>query len=102
MEAKITTLHKPGRYPKFPPNSRPWSILSTTGKLFHGVVIKILRRHIKDRNLLNACRLGFHTRRSTTLHCRKLTDAIFLDTENAHGVLACVVYKNYKILSPNN
>jgi hypothetical protein len=65
--------------------------LSTTGKLFEKVILKIIKRHFDEKGLLNAGHFGCH---STTLQCMRLTDhvtlnfnmstaAIFLDIEKA-------------------
>jgi hypothetical protein len=95
-EAKIITLPKPGKDPKFPQNLRPISLLSTTGKLFEKVIQNIVQRHLDTNNLLNASQFGFRARHSTTLQCMMLTDhttlnfnnnmstaAVFLDIEKA-------------------
>jgi hypothetical protein len=80
--------------------------LSTTDKRFEKVILKIIKRHTEERNLLNASQFGFRERHSTTLHCMRLADhvtlnfnnkmstaAVFLDIEKAfdttwhHGLL---------------
>jgi hypothetical protein len=76
-EAKIITLPKPGKDPKLPQNLRPISLLSTTGKLFGQVILKIFQK-----NLLNANQFGFHANHSTTLQCMRLTDHITLNFNN--------------------
>jgi hypothetical protein len=48
---KVTTLPKPGD-PKLPQNLRSISLLSTTGKLFETVALKIVQRHIDEKYLL--------------------------------------------------
>jgi hypothetical protein len=58
------------------------SLLSTTGKLFENVILKIVQRHIKEINILNACQSGFRARHSTTLQCMKLTDHVILNFNN--------------------
>jgi hypothetical protein len=68
-EAKIISLPKPGKDPKFPKNLRPISLLSTTGKLFEKVILKALQKHIDERRMLNASQFGFRARHSTTLQC---------------------------------
>jgi hypothetical protein len=80
--AKIITLPKPGKDPKFPQNLRPISLLSTTGKLFEKVIYNIIQKHINDRNLLNASQFGFRARHSTTLQCMRLTDHVTLNFNN--------------------
>jgi hypothetical protein len=56
-EAKVITLPKPGKDPKFPQNLRPISFLSTTGKLFEKVILKILQQYIDEKGLLNSSQL---------------------------------------------
>jgi hypothetical protein len=50
-EAKVITLLKQ--------NSRPIGLLSTTGKLFEKVILKIVQKDIEERGLLNASQFGF-------------------------------------------
>jgi hypothetical protein len=81
-EAKVVALPKPGKDPKFPQNLRPISLLSTTGKVFEKVILKIVKRHIGEQNLLNASHFGFRARHSTTLQCMKLADHVTLNFNN--------------------
>jgi hypothetical protein len=93
----VVALPKPDKFPKFPQNLRSISLLSSTGKVFENVILKIVR-HIEERNLLNASQFGFRSHYSTTLQCMRLADhvtlhfnhntsmstaAVFLDIENA-------------------
>jgi hypothetical protein len=45
MEAKLITLPKPNKDPKFPQNLRPINLLSITGNIFEKVILKIVQRH---------------------------------------------------------
>ncbi|PNF22596.1 hypothetical protein B7P43_G12673 [Cryptotermes secundus] len=116
-EAKIITLPKPGKDPKFPQNLRPISLLSTTGKLFEKVILKFLRKHIEERDLLNASQFGFRARHSTTLQCMRLADhvtlnfnnkmstaAVFLDIEKAFDTTwhSGLLFKLSKLEFPNS
>jgi hypothetical protein len=53
-----------------------------TGKLFEEVILKIIPRHIKGRNLLNASQFGFCTRHSMTLRCMMIADYMTLNFNN--------------------
>jgi hypothetical protein len=57
-EAKIITLPKPGKDPKFPQILRPIGLLPTTVKLFENVISQSLKKHIDEIGLLNASRLA--------------------------------------------
>jgi hypothetical protein len=46
-EAKFITLPKRGKGPKFPPTLSPISLLSTIGKLFEKVILKIVQRQLQ-------------------------------------------------------
>jgi hypothetical protein len=52
-------LPKPSKDPEFPQNLPLISLLSTTGKLFENVILKIVQRHIEERGLLHASQFGF-------------------------------------------
>jgi hypothetical protein len=109
-EAKVITLPKPDKDPKFSLNLRPIRPLSTTGTLFEKV-IQIVQRHLDKNNLLNSSQYGFRGRHNTTLQCMRLTDhitmnfsnnmstaAVFLDIEKAfdttwHPGLLCEISK---------
>jgi hypothetical protein len=61
LEANVITLLKPGKDPKFPPNLLPISLLSTMGKLFEEVILKIVQRHIeKEACLMQASSVSVH------------------------------------------
>jgi hypothetical protein len=81
-EAKVITLPKLGKDLKFLQNVRPVSLLSTTGKLFEKVILKILQKHIEERGLLNTSQFGFRARHSTTLQCMRLTNHVTLNFGN--------------------
>jgi hypothetical protein len=67
---------------------RPVSLLSTTGKLFEKVILRIVQRHIGDNNLLNPCQFGFRARHSTTFQCMRLTDHVILNFNNSMSTAA--------------
>jgi hypothetical protein len=73
-EAKVTLL-EPGKGPKFLQNLRLISILSTIGKLFEKVILKIVQRHTEKRACLQA---SLVSRPVTALQCMRLTDHITL------------------------
>jgi hypothetical protein len=82
MEAQVVALLKPGKDHKFPQNLRPISFLSSMGKFFEKVILEIVKRHIEEKNLLNASHFGFRARHSTTLECIKLADHVTLNFNN--------------------
>jgi hypothetical protein len=73
---------KPDKDLKFPQNLRSITLLSTTGKLFEKVILKIVQRQIEDKGLLNASQFAYLARHSTTLQCMKLTDHVTLNFNN--------------------
>jgi hypothetical protein len=52
--------------------------LSTTGKLFQKVILKIAQRHIEERDQINASQFRFHALLSKTLQLLRLEDHITL------------------------
>jgi hypothetical protein len=59
---QLDCLPKPGKDPKFPQNLSPISHLSTTGKLFEKVILKIFPRLVEEIGLLNASQFVFRAR----------------------------------------
>jgi hypothetical protein len=111
-EVKVITFPKSGEDPKFPQNLPPISLLSTTGKLFEKVILKIVQRHVEDNNLLNACQFGFRASYGTTLQCIRPADqgtpnftnnmstpSVSLDIEKAFDSIwrPCLLYKLSKL-----
>jgi hypothetical protein len=80
--AKVITLTKPDKYPKFSQYLHPISHLSTTGKLFEKVILNIVQKQIDERGLLIASQRGFSARHSTTLQCMRLTNHVTLNFNN--------------------
>jgi hypothetical protein len=72
-------LSAPRLHNEFPQNVRPISPLSTRGKMFQKVILKMVLRHIEERGLLNRIHFGFRARHSTTLQCMRLTDHVSLN-----------------------
>jgi hypothetical protein len=84
----VTTLPKSAEDPKFPHNLRPITLLSTTGKLFEKVILKMAQRHVEERGLVNASQFGFRDRHSTTMQCMRLTDDVTLNFNNYMSAVA--------------
>jgi hypothetical protein len=96
LEERKIMLLKPCKDPQFHHNLCPIILLSTTGKLFEKVILKIVQRHTEERGLFNGSQFGFLAHHSTTLQCMRLTDhvtlnfnsdmstaAVFMDIEKA-------------------
>jgi hypothetical protein len=75
-------LPKHRKNPKSPENLCPINLLSTAGKLFEKVFLKIVQRYVEESSLLNASQFVFRARHSTTLQCMRLTDHIILNFNN--------------------
>jgi hypothetical protein len=78
-EAKIKTLPKPAKDPKFPQKLLPISLLSTAGKLFEKLILRRNQKHTEERNLLHTSQLGSRADHSTTLQCKRPADHITLN-----------------------
>jgi hypothetical protein len=81
-------LPKPGKDPKFPQNLRPISLLSTTGKLFEKIILKLLQKQVEEKGMLNTNQFGFRARHSTTLQCMRLADHVTLNNNNKMSTAA--------------
>jgi hypothetical protein len=79
---RLSHFPKPWKEAKFPQNLSPISLLSITDKLFDEVILKMVRRNIEEKCLLNASHFGFRARHSTTLQCMRLTDHVTLNFNN--------------------
>ena len=94
--AKIITLPKPGKDPKFPQNYRPISLLNTLAKVTESVILKRLNQITTQKGLIQNEQFGFRSKHSTTHQLVRLveyitdkfnknqgTGAVFLDIEKA-------------------
>jgi hypothetical protein len=82
-------LPKPGKDPKFPQDVRPINLLSTTGKLFEKVILKIAQRYIEGK--LKVSQFGFRARHSTTLQYMRLTDHVISNFNQQHVYGCCIL-----------
>jgi hypothetical protein len=64
--------------------------LSTTGKVFEAVILKIVQSYIEERGLLNASQFGFPACHSRALQCMRLTDQATLNLNN-NMYTACIL-----------
>jgi hypothetical protein len=80
--ARIKTLPKPAKDPKFPQNLSPISVLSNTGKLFVKLFLRTIQKHVEERNVLHASQFVFRADHSTTLQCTRLAYHITLNFNN--------------------
>jgi hypothetical protein len=62
--------------------------MSTTGKLFEKVMLKIVKKHVEGKNFLNASNFGFRARHNTTLQFMRLTDYVTLKFNNSMSTAA--------------
>jgi hypothetical protein len=90
--SKYITLPKPGKDPKCSQNLGPISFLSTKGKLFENIILKIARNHIEENGLLNGSQFGFRARHSTTLQCMRITDHVTLNFNNNMSTAAASLH----------
>jgi hypothetical protein len=75
---------------------RPISLLSTTGRPFKKVVLKIVQRHAEEKNLLNASQFGARARHNTTLQSMRLTDHVTLNNVKVKLSLCLSKYRAMK------
>jgi hypothetical protein len=78
-------LPDPGHYSGFVSAISP---LSTTGKLFEKLILKIFQRHIEERSQLNTSQFRFHARHSTTFQFVRLKDHVPLYFSNKMAAAA--------------
>jgi hypothetical protein len=81
-EAKLMTFPKVGKDPRFSQNLRQISLLSTTDKPFGKVILKIVQRHIDERDLLHARQFGVRACYSTTSQCVSLEHRVTPNFKN--------------------
>jgi hypothetical protein len=86
QEAKMITLPRVRTLNS--PQIRAISLLSTTGKLFEEVILKLVHWHVEEKGLLNASPFGFLARHSTTLQRMRLADHIALNVDNKMSMAA--------------
>jgi hypothetical protein len=65
--------------------------LSTTGRLFKKIFLKIFQRYIEEKGLLNASQFGSRARHNTTLQCMRLTDHVTLNFNNNMSTAAVLL-----------
>jgi hypothetical protein len=80
--AKIITLPKSGKNPKFTQNLRPISLLSSMDKLSEKLILRTIQKHTEERNLLNSSQFGFQADHNMTLQCMMLVDHVTLNFSN--------------------
>jgi hypothetical protein len=56
--------------------------LSTIGKLFEEVILKIIQWYVEERGLLNASQFDSRARHSSTLQCMRFTEHVTLKVNN--------------------
>lgn len=65
-KGEIILIPKKDKNPAKVENKRPISLLSSLGKVFERLILKEIKSHLEDNNLLPATQLGFQHRLSAT------------------------------------
>lgn len=74
--ANIIAIKKPGKNPKDPKSYRPISLLSSLSKILEKVILKRLRKHTTDFNIIPPEQHGFTPGKSTTHQLKRVCTQI--------------------------
>jgi hypothetical protein len=65
--------------------------LSTGGKQFEKVILKIVQKHNDERGMLDVSQFGFRAHHSTTLQCVRLTDYVTINFNSNMSTTAIIL-----------
>lgn len=74
--AKVINIPKPGKNHTFPQDYRPISLLPHLSKVAERVILKRLKRHTEENNILPTEQFGFRPQHSTTDQALRVTEII--------------------------
>ena len=75
-KAEVVTIPKQGKYPMFPQNRRPISLLSFLGKIYEMILLERLKKVVFTNNLIPDEQFGFMPGCSTTHQLTRLMEYV--------------------------